>query len=95
MAVKTDFGRAVQKNTNQFIQAAEKLINLGELYTDRGYNSGGSSPIVDGDVSDLGFTATQLGSLFTMVTQLSNFLNNGTVTEADYDATVSIIRSDL
>lgn len=68
---------------------------MNEIYTDRGYQSGGGDAIVDGDVTALGIVATDLGSLSTLCTQLQNFLDNGTVTEADYDATLSIIRNDV
>ncbi len=95
MATKITFATQAQLDATTLAQVADKLANLETVYFDRGYNSGGSSPIADVDIASLNITAAQLASLITLIQQLNNFVGNSAVTTADYDATLNAVRSDV
>lgn len=95
MATKLTFGEQSQNDATTLAQVADKLTNLETVYFDRGYNSGGSNPIVDGDIVSLNITAADLGALITLIQQLNNFLGNVAVTTGDYDATLNTVRTDV
>ena len=95
MATKITWATQAQVDATTLAQVADRLANLETVYFDRGYNSGGSDPIGDGDVVTLGITAAQLGSLVTLIQQLNNFLGNVAVITADYDSTLNVVRSDV
>lgn len=95
MATKLDFAAQAQIAATNFAQVADKLANVETVYFDRGYNGGGTNPIVDGDITILNITAAQLTSLITLIQQLNNFLGNIAVTTADYDSTLNNVRNDL
>jgi hypothetical protein len=95
MATKITWSTQAQADATTLAQVADKLANLETVYFDRGYDSGGGDPIVDGDVVSLGITAAQLGSLITLIQQLNNFLGNSAVTAADYDSTLNAVRKDV
>lgn len=95
MATKLTFTEQAQKSATIFAQLGDKLADLESVYFDRGYDGGGSNPIIDDDIVSLNITAAQLASLITLAQQLSNFLGNLAVTQADYDATLNAVRSDI
>jgi hypothetical protein len=95
MATKITWATQAQADATSLAQVADKLANLETVYFDRGYDSGGGDPIVDGDVASLGITAVQLGALITLIQQLNNFLGNSAVTAADYDSTLNAVRDDV
>ena len=64
-----------------------------ELYFDKGYNSGGSDPIADGDITDTGTTATAISNLVTFFQQIDNLWDNAAVTQADYSVTINAIKN--
>lgn len=95
MATKITFATQAQAQSTTLAQVVDNLANLETVYFDRGYNSGGVDPIVDGDISSLGYTAADLASLITLIQQLNNFLGNSAVTAGDYDAILNAIRNDV
>lgn len=95
MATKITWATQAQTDATTLAQVADRLANLETVYFDRGYNSAGSDPIADVDVVSLGITATQLGSLVTLIQELNNFLGNSAVTTADYDSTLNAVRNDV
>lgn len=95
MATKLTFGEQSQNDATTLAQVADKLSNLETVYFDRGYNSAGSNPIVDGDIVSLNITAADLAALITLTQQLNNFLGNLAVTTGDYDATLNTVRTDV
>lgn len=95
MATKITFAEQAQGMATSLAQLGDNLSDLESVYFDRGYNSGGADQIVDGDIVSLDITATQLGALVTLAQQLSNFLGNASVTTADYDATLNVVRTDI
>jgi hypothetical protein len=95
MATKLTWGNQAQADATALAQVADRLANIETVYFDRGYNSGGSNPIIDDDVSSLNITAADLASLITLIQQLNNFLGNSAVTAGDYDATLNTVRTDV
>ncbi len=95
MANKITYGAMAQIISNRLANAIDEGINLENVYFDRGYNSGGGNDIIDADIESLGITASNLAAFITLVQQLQNFANNQTVTEADYDSTLNIMRTDV
>ena len=95
-SAKFNFGEKSQSVATSLAQAANDADDIVSVYFDRGYDSGGSDQIVDGDIIEgLNITAAQLGLLITLFQQLAKFVGNAAVTQADYDATLNVIRSDL
>ncbi len=95
MATKLTFGEQSQGEATTLAQVADRLTNLETVYFDRGYNSGGTNPIVDGDIVSLNITAADLAALITLAQQLNNFLGNLAVATGDYDATLNAVRTDV
>jgi len=95
MATKLTWAGQAQADSTTLAQISDALANLESVYFDRGYNSGGSNPITNDDVSSLNITAADLASLITLIQQLNNFLGNSAVTTGDYDATLSTVRTDV
>lgn len=92
---KLSFAQNLQGKISVLAKAADELENLYTIFFDRGYNSGGSNTIVDGDLSSIGITAAELGEAITFIENLGKLLNNQDPTNADYDATLNKIRSDI
>lgn len=95
MATKLTFVEQSQNDATTLAQVADRLKNLETVYFDRGYNSGGTNPIVDGDIVSLNITAADLAALVTLTQQLNNFLGNLAVATDDYDATLNKVRTDV
>jgi len=95
MASKLTFAEQAQTNATAMSDLSDKLADLYSVYFDRGYNSGGSNPITNDDLASLGITAVQLGDMMTLAEQFANFLNNIAVTQADYDTTLNVMRTDV
>jgi hypothetical protein len=94
-SMKQAYCRQLQTDAATLAGIRKILDDRKGVYYDRGYNSGGSNPIIDADVSDLDLTAAQVGSWITLLEQLEKFFTNQSVTTADYDATLSAIRRDI
>lgn len=92
MANKEDFANRLRSASSRFMQDAEDLAALYATYFDRGYNSGGSDEIVDGDVIEAETTAADIAAGITASEQLANYLNAGAVTSADYSASWNRLR---
>lgn len=95
MASKLTFAEQAQTSATTMSDLSDRLTDLYSVYFDRGYNSGGSNPIVDDDLASLGITAVQLGNMMTLAEQFANFLNNIAATQADYDTTLNAMRTDV
>lgn len=95
MANKLEYAQDMQQFMTDLAGLFRDAPDLEGVYFDRGYNGGGSDPIVDGDVSGLGITAADIASGITLVQQLQNFANNSAVTTGDYSATVNALRTDV
>jgi len=95
MGTKLTFGGQSRTIAEKIAVLNHDLEDLNSVYFDRGYNGGGSDPIVDGDVSDLDLTAADIAGMVTIAQQFRNFLNNVAVVTGDYNSTVGNTRSDF
>ncbi len=91
---KTSFANACKNVSTQLALAANEIDDLIGIYFDRGYNSGGANEIVDADLTDQNVSAADVTAFITMAQQFNNFLDNASVTEGDYDATLNKLRTD-
>lgn len=92
---KERFASTIQNLTNQVVILTPKIKDIFETYFDRGYNGGGSDPIIDGDVTGLGLTAAEIAAFITFAENWNNFLNNQAVFQSDYANTLNNIRTDI
>lgn len=96
MSKKSDFVLAAQEASTVLAKLAPKFDVLFQTYFDRGYNTGGANPLVDGDIpAELGITAADIAAFITLAENVGKFLNNQEVFVSDYQATVNKIRTDI
>lgn len=95
MGIKLTFSGQARKLANDMARLDHDLEALNSVYFDRGYNSGGSDPIIDADIAELNVTAADIAGMVTIAQQFRNFLNNVAVVTGDYDTTLSQLRSDF
>lgn len=92
---KYQFAQMVQTYCTLVAQAYDDGANARDIFNDRGYGPGGNDPIQDSDVEGLGITAANVTAAMVFFENLGLMLNNGSITQADYDATLNIMRADL
>jgi hypothetical protein len=90
---KQRYADRVQAVLTQVAIAARDSRELYSIWFDRGYNDGGSNPIVDADLA--GLTAAQLTSGVTLLEALLAFVDNGAVAQADRGAVLNVLRTDV
>ena len=89
---KVDFGNAARAAVTAFAEAVERVGELDEIYTDSGYDSGGSDPILDADCpGDL--TAQDLTNFATFATNVALFMNAGDPAVVDYQSHINAFRN--
>ena len=95
MARKLDFAQGIVNYCTAMAQNADFGINARTVFNDRGYNPGGSDPILDEDVAPLGITAAQLLLGVVFFENLEKMLEGQAITVADYDKTLNLLRNDV
>lgn len=93
MNEKLSYAIGIRRLTTKLMEDAEDLMVLYDIYFDRGYNSGGANEIVDGDIIESGITASAIADVITAVAQLSNYMDNASVTTGDYSASYNKTRN--
>ena len=92
MSDKINFTIRMQELVTALANVQDQVPDDWQLFFDRGYNSGGANPIVDGDISSTGLTAAQVESAITLYENLDKFLSGTAVSQAVYRQTVNAIR---
>jgi hypothetical protein len=92
-ASKSQLVADLQTYVNLLVQAKLGLADVVNNYFKNGFNSGGGSQIVDGDVTASNLTASKVASGITMAQQLANFFGNAAVTQGDYESTLQQIKT--
>lgn len=82
------FINRMRVQANSLANVAKELNDLETMYFDRGYDSS----ISDDDLVEYDFVASDLGNMITLIQQLSNLLNNQTVTESNYHVPLNKVR---
>jgi hypothetical protein len=95
VANKIQFAKKVQAINTTIAQLFLDTKDLDGVYFSEGFDSAGSDPITDGDLTSLGITAAELAAGDTLFQQIQNLRNGDPVTAGDYQATVNALRSDL
>jgi hypothetical protein len=95
MASKANYGSDVQAQATEMAEMGKTFQSMVANYFDRGYNVGGSDPIIDDDIASTGMTAAEMADMITLAQQFANFLDNAAVTQADYSSTLNKIRTGI
>ncbi len=97
MSDKLTFASEVQEFSTALSLLVEKLPTFQKVWADREYLSGaGDKAITDTDLESLGITKAQLAAFITPFSEeLQDFVGNQPVTQADYAATLSALRTDV
>ncbi len=92
---KTVFAQKCQQLAQSISGEGDLLAAIAKAWFDRGYNTVGANPLVDGDVTGLKLTAADVTSFITFAQQFGNFLGNVAVSTGDYKSTLNKIRTDI
>jgi len=92
---KIAFAQEGQALCTELADVLERFKSYFATYFDRGYNGGGSNPIVDGDLTSLAVTAAQIAASITLAENIDKFANNQAIFQSDYDATINGLRTDI
>jgi len=89
---KTRFAQRMIDLHQKLADVADNAADIEKEYFDLGYDSGGSDPIIDTDIENLGITAAAITSGITMLQQCDKLFTNQATTPADYIATINQFR---
>jgi len=94
---KLTFATEAKEFSTAISLLAEKLPTFQKVWADREYLSGADDKaITDEDLEGLGITKAELTAFITpFALQLQNFVGNQPVTQGDYAATLSKLRTDV
>lgn len=95
MADKSNYIESVRGIATALASGIKDGADLYSIYFDRGYNSGGSDPIVQADLDAYGIQLADFTSMITCLENLAKFANNDNPAQGDYDATINKIRRDV
>ena len=90
---KVDYALAARAAVTAIAEAVERVGELHEIFTDSGYNSGGSDPIEDADLAGHNMTAQDMANFATFATNLALFMNNGDPAQVDYQSHINKFRN--
>ena len=92
---KINYAFAVLTAVTAFAEAVERIGELDEIYTDSGYESGGSNAITDEDLGSGGYdiTAADLSNFATFATNVALFMNAGDPAVVDYQSHINKFRN--
>lgn len=74
MSDKVQYTRRARDMASIFSSLTDDIIALRNVYWDRGYNSGGTDPLIDADVESLGVTTADVTGMITFADALEAFL---------------------
>lgn len=89
MSQKTVFAKRLITQAQAFSEVMRDVSSLVDAYFDSGYNVGGASPMVDGDLTATypGLTAAQVAAVIVAFQQLQNFMKGTAVVTGTYHTT--------
>lgn len=92
---KVQFIHSIKEVSTRLGQAADALETLAEIYTDRGYQSGGANEITADDIANADFNLSLLADAVTLFGQMQTFLSGGSPTPANYKRLINRLRTDM
>ena len=99
MAVPQDIKRIFVTNfynkLTDIINKIDECADMKDQFTEKGFNAGGSDPITDDHLANIGTDTTELALGAALVTNLIKFIDNDTPAAADYRATFDKLRTDF
>jgi len=99
MAVPEDLKRIfvtqIRDKITNVIQGIDDLETMIDQFMAKGFNSGGSDPITDAQLVDIGTTVADLTLGKALVDNLIKFIDNDDPVAADYRATFNKLRTDF
>ena len=90
---KVDFALAVRGTATKLAQVMDEIDSLAGIYVASGYNSGGSDPITDEDLTGHEIATAQLSQFASLAANLIKFMDNQTPVKADYRTPLNTLRS--
>lgn len=90
---KVDFAIAARAAITAFAEAVERIGEVDSIFKASGYNSSGSNPIMDDDLSGHDITAANLGAVSIFAENVVLFLNNGSPMRFDYASAIDKFRN--
>lgn len=92
---KIEYIRTLRATATKFVQASEKLIQLKDVYTDRGYAPGEENGITGEDLKVAGITEEQLLQLITLCQQVEQFLTGGETAPCNHQKVLNQVRTNI
>ena len=91
---KEAFAIEIRRLITDLANTTTELEELSAIYSNCGYNSGGSDEIVDGDISGIAqpFTASELANLITMINNLTKYMDANNPTNNNYREWINKVR---
>lgn len=89
---KVDFALATRDAVTAFAEAVERVGELHEIFTDSGYDSTGTDPIIDEQIAGHDITAQDLANFAAFAANVALFLNNGDPAQVDYASKINAFR---
>lgn len=90
---KLSVGNQAVEAAKSFMDLYKRMKDLHEFYFDNLFNDGAGDAIVDGDLSSIGLTASELGDFINFVAQLDLLMNNGEPFQADWSVNLNKMRT--
>ena len=75
----------------QLSKLHSEMERASDIWDDKGYASGGTNPIVDGDITGHDITAAQLALMITLINNFDKFWTNQVPTQNTYGDTIGAL----
>ena len=99
MAVPEDLKRIFVTNfydkLTKIIQEIDDCATMKDQFMEKGFNTGGTDPITDDHLTNIGTNIVDLASGAALVTNIIKFIDNDNPAAADYRATFDKLRTDF
>lgn len=96
-AQKMEFLRRAQNIANMMATLDAAIKDAGNVLVNQGWNTGGTDPIVAGDIPDTaGFTVAEAQAFFTTAAKYNTLMNGGAISaDATVRQTIDRMRSSF
>lgn len=99
MAVPDDLKRIfvteILKKITRIVQDVDDLEDMIDQFMAKGFNSGGTDPITDAHLLNIGTNVADLALGKALVDNIIKFIDNNSPVAANYRATFDLLRTDF